>query len=111
MTVDSQPTGPSPYFATAATPTIINRPSVPDTSALSSYHATAATPAPRTQVTVDSQPTGPSPYFATAATPTIVNRASVPDNSAVSSYHATAATASTAKPLPIANTASVNVAL
>ena len=88
----TKPTGPSPYFAKAATPTIINRPSVPDTSALSSYHATAATPAPRTQVTVDSQPAGPSPYFATAATPTIVNRPSVPDTSALSSYHATAAT-------------------
>jgi hypothetical protein len=41
--MDMQPTGPSPYYATAATPTIINRPNEPAVSAVSSYHPTAVT--------------------------------------------------------------------
>ena len=78
MPTDTSSSGSSPYFATAATPTItsIGRASRPSPM-VSTYHPTAATPHTSVAMPIDTSANGSSPYFATAATPTISESADV----------------------------------
>jgi hypothetical protein len=72
--MDEMPAGPSPYYATAATPTTVNRPTEPVASVVSSYHPTAAMTASPPAV-VKANPTPCNGTVTAPAKPTPVAKA------------------------------------